>query len=942
MFATTVCAAIGLAAEPSTRQEPSGVNLALGAAVEARSSMESHPRTAVRHLTDGIMAAGGYQSRPSRLRIPVGLDLGGFTGGWRNAFYKEAKGVTFVRADKVDDAFEYTFEGDEIAWIGTRNSDHGQVEVSIDGKVEATVDTRTGKLELQKELFRRKLAPGKHVFRLRISTPGITEINALEIADSRISASASVKPGEIDEWVTIDLGQEREIHHVRLFPAWVPAREGEGAASFPLDYRVLTRTGQGEFVVAKAVVGQVNPGTAPVTVELGRQRARQVRLEVTRVSGRAAGESDDRLRLAEIEVLGPGPAVARLAPAAVPKPNWRLQTADTAITVAVEDGRPVLHELSAVHTGWNWLAAPTPIALPPRVKVFGVEDHQTVTWSLQEAKETEDAKGRRLTLRFVCGEVPKMTFSCVWWAAVGPGPIQYHEEIDNQVEGNHPTGMLVFNPIRERLDIALRPPRAAALWRFHKDAGGGGRPKSLYLDLLADGSLHEAPFQGGKDQGYGFIPMVALDAGSHGLYLAGEWQDGRFRVEASGPDPVQIRVASLPGSMSPTNTAALFGLTRLAPVYLGAYDGEVDDGANRFKRWFFTHKSPAQVRDDPTEPWTLFTAWWSRKPGWVQYQEVFTKAMRERLSDTGFESVCIDNGWWNKDLWTADPERWPDGMQIAGRLARENGFKLTLYFKRSNSTMAWGKRLSQKMKEYGATTYRSDFGAPSGPAGMAMLDWLIANHPGFRYEHCDEGGKQKDFVMAQRASGIYGIDVYDPLSNRKMFHVSSYCLPPVQLQCPIDDILRAPVYALRSSMQGAMYIGMGFGKGAMPSECPVLIEPMRNNVALFKNRLRPLMRSGDLYHLTLRPDGVNWDGIQYQDPVTGKGAVMLFKPNSKVDTRRIFLKKLARTKTYALSFQDRPEQNLRKTGAELMDDGFDVTMTGELVSEIIWIEESDS
>jgi len=104
--------------------------------------------------------------------------------------------------------------------------------------------------------------------------------------------------------------------------------------------------------------------------------------------------------------------------------------------------------------------------------------------------------------------------------------------------------------------------------------------------------------------------------------------------------------------------------------------------------------------------------------------------------------------------------------------------------------------------------------------------------------------------------------------------------------------------------------------------------------------LRPLIRAGNLYHVFPPPDGTDWDGIQYHDPARGTGAVMLFKPKNEVDTRRIVLKGLDRNRTYALSFQDRPQQNLRKTGVELMDQGFDVTMTGQNVSEIVWVEEA--
>jgi alpha-galactosidase len=246
------------------------------------------------------------------------------------------------------------------------------------------------------------------------------------------------------------------------------------------------------------------------------------------------------------------------------------------------------------------------------------------------------------------------------------------------------------------------------------------------------------------------------------------------------------------------------------------------------------------------------------------------------------------------------------------------------------------------MTDYGVDTWRSDFGAPSGPGGLAMLDWLMANHPKFRYEYCDCGAPQKDFVMAQRSTVMFGIDIYDTLSNRKMFHVSSYCLPPAQIQSPIDVLTAPPAFALRSAMQGAFDVGIGThgGKLVMPSDYPILIEPARENLALYKTRLRPLIREANLYHLFLRPDGVDWDGLQYYNPASRKGAVLLFKPNNKVDTRRVCLKGLDRHRLYALSFQDRLVQNARKTGAELMEDGWDVTMAGTNVSEIVWIDEA--
>jgi hypothetical protein len=70
-----------------------------------------------------------------------------------------------------------------------------------------------------------------------------------------------------------------------------------------------------------------------------------------------------------------------------------------------------------------------------------------------------------------------------------------------------------------------------------------------------------------------------------------------------------------------------------------------------------------------------------------------------------------------------------------------------------------------------------------------------------------------------------------------------------------------------------------------------------------------------------------------------KGSVLLFKPSESVtDSKVIRFKGLDKKATYALTFQDRSEQNTKMTGAELMEKGIEVKgMTGNFASEIIWI-----
>ena len=115
-------------------------------------------------------------------------------------------------------------------------------------------------------------------------------------------------------------------------------------------------------------------------------------------------------------------------------------------------------------------------------------------------------------------------------------------------------------------------------------------------------------------------------------------------------------------------------------------------------------------------------------------------------------------------------------------------------------------------------------------------------------------------------------------------------------------------------------------------------------VKLYNEKMKPLIKYGDLYHILPRPDGENWDGLEYVDADTDreiKGLVMLWKPtNTEGETKTVKLRGLKADVSYQLTFEDRPEQNQVMTGAELMETGLTVTIPGEMGSEMVFITEA--
>ena len=91
-------------------------------------------------------------------------------------------------------------------------------------------------------------------------------------------------------------------------------------------------------------------------------------------------------------------------------------------------------------------------------------------------------------------------------------------------------------------------------------------------------------------------------------------------------------------------------------------------------------------------------------------------------------------------------------------------------------------------------------------------------------------------------------------------------------------------------------------------------------------------------HILPRPDGRTWDGIEYHDPATGKGAVYLFKPAGEAATQSIRLRGLDAATTYRLTFADASNPPVTKPGAELTTTGLPVTLPAGEVSELVFFE----
>ena len=225
-------------------------------------------------------------------------------------------------------------------------------------------------------------------------------------------------------------------------------------------------------------------------------------------------------------------------------------------------------------------------------------------------------------------------------------------------------------------------------------------------------------------------------------------------------------------------------------------------------------------------------------------------------------------------------------------------------------------------------------------AYYSIYEKLRRDHPGLLFEICNDGGRMVDFGSAAHGDYFSITDTYDPLSNRRAFFDASYILPPAMLESYVEKWPTPRpenlLYMLRSGMMGWVTIMLDTTAWSADQH-----QAAHQAIALYKQQLRPLIRDARLYHVSDRPDGIHWDGMEYWDPTRGKGVVFAFRGSTLDQSdHRFQLAGLIPSKRYRLHFEDGTSPDREATGAELMAPGLAVHLAYPLSSELVFLESS--
>ena len=613
--------------------------------------------------------------------------------------------------------------------------------------------------------------------------------------------------------------------------------------------------------------------------------------------------------------------------------QWTLSTDDTEVIISVSNNKISMSSLKNPAQNWNWVPVPSEVPLPDKNSIITDRTDYSPNWTYCDATE-DKSDGYTVTLRFT-STTPNLELKSVWRAHTGPGPVENLVTIENKSGVN-----VIYGSNIEATHLQIKANNTVNLHRAEKTDAGKGK---VYYDPLGA----NAKITTNRD----IIPLIMLDVGSmHGMYLGYEWELGGFQV-TSGSNPLDITASIQP--ITENVTQGNNEIFTIPSVYYGTYKGDIDDGSNKFKKWFWNHKITRSLYNNPNEPWTEVCMQVIGGKGNASITGNTPQSVYDILAATGVELVKMDywdgtgQCWYTDRDWNYRPEVWPNGFDFAAK-AHKAGLKASLYmggtYRDCDLTTIAGRdaELAAVLTRYDQgwfDMWRTDlYTAPKEPIpqtynGVAnflyIQDHLIKNRPGYRYENCCNGGKYKGFAICRRMTFCTMNDVdQDANATRSTYYSNSYAINPVQLKSDLGPATTA--FDLRTDMLGAIL--------TWAADNAVY----RQHIFLYKTRQRPILRGADVYHILPMADGINWDGLEYFNTGIQKGSVFLFKPSVKAvdgDSKVVKLKGLDRNARYTLTFQDRTNLNCVMTGAQLLDTGIAVTgMAGDRASEIIWID----
>ena len=676
------------------------------------------------------------------------------------------------------------------------------------------------------------------------------------------------------------------------------------------------------------------------------------------------------------------------------------------------------------------------INFPTRVKYGGKGSEWTnINWNYVDVKSTskkllqkninsahENYEGDEIIHTFTYeSDDKKLVLTSVWSAEANfESPIRHKITLKNN------SGEKLFVETADSMNLEISKNTGEYLTNSYSYKGAVATTSYGYrCDNVDNGYIMDVfsttEYNNGWQTDQGYIPWISLNKTinnqNFGLYLGIMWSDCRIKVYGK-ENSVYVQAGLDDDFITEIPSGSDYYIPE---VFIGTYIGDVDDGSNDMKKWYFAFKMPESNRVDNRLPSTGYNFWEildSERRSWRMSDAKYYDAVWE-LAKAGTQEVTLDTYWWKTvGDWRGVHEKWNSTISYSSNFAHALGLYFNMYMQAGNESSdhtdaltasgvhgnpnwfakyqdgSWDELcladpdafeylkhyLANYYMEFGMDTMRTDFGYILGVClknghehiqerddvgywtslrTYQLFDYMKELFPMpedvndgselnyFKWENCNCGGTLKDFMSMSYATRIQTTDAYSTGEVRRSFYDTSYCFPSMQLMLWLNDYMYDPVGPVEGDQYRffSLLLGSGVPMMSMLSDMTdSMKEAYAQTLYIYKNWMQELVKYGNVYHNMPRCDDENWDGMEYYDDYTGKGAVLAFKPNPKgtvSDTYKIPFKGLNDESDYYV-WSENGYIEFKKYSGKQLRDGINITMEGKYKAEVIYFIRTDA
>lgn len=485
------------------------------------------------------------------------------------------------------------------------------------------------------------------------------------------------------------------------------------------------------------------------------------------------------------------------------------------------------------------------------------------------------------------------------------------------------------------------------------------------------------------------VPWFTLGDSSGGLFASLVWS-GRWRLDVDKrlhERVISFGISEFEHLLGPGERLALPG------VVLAGYSGDIDDGANAWRRWVVNHWMSAMPEN---WPWVQYNHWYAYG-GDIDAERLLEEA--QHAAEAGCEVFVIDDGWFRGRRpdsyvagwgdWVEDRAKFPNGLHAFGESIRDLGMKFGLWVEPERAddngdivqqhpdwvatrqgvpisrfgldgaegvhmclgnpaVQQWmAEDITRVVREYGVDWLKWDYnigygmGCDADHHGHQSTDGHYAHTLGLYRVFEELRSACPDLVIENCASGGHRVDL-GALRHSHTNWVSDYthraasCRQHVQgagLFLPLQH-LNSWAQEERSPTEFRSRMGGAFGVSSFLGEWSQGDRDMLGEAIAEYKRLRPYL-SGDRFLLT-GPLHQNWDVWQFVHPSGADFVVLAFRESGETPEIRVAPRVPSTDSRYIVE-RSGAEETMEMSGTQLASDGITIHLPEPRSSEIIWV-----